>query len=124
MLSKIQVVKRRKAIESLYEGVCTITGSQAITVEDGTTEFEDVVICTDQPCHLSFGSSKTQTGEAATETTQEVKLFLAPEIIVPAGSKVVVNQHERTWEYKLSTVPVVYSTHQEISFSLKDRWAK
>jgi hypothetical protein len=116
------MVKQRKAIESLYEGVCTITGSQEVIVEDGTTEFEEVVICEGQPCRLSFGSSKTQTGEAATETTQEAKLFLAPEIVVPAGSHVVVTQHERMWEYKLSSTPAVYSSHQEISFSLKDRW--
>ena len=123
MLSKIQVVKRRKAIESLYEGVCTITGSQEITNEHGITDFATVEICADQPCRLSFGTSKTQTGEAATETTQEAKLFLAPEIVVPAGSHIVVTQNNYTLEYKLSTVPTVYSTHQEISFSLKDRWA-
>lgn len=123
MLSKIQVVKRRKAIESIYDGLCTITGSQEVVAEDGTTEFEDSVICTDQPCRLSFGSSKTQTGETATETTQEAILFLAPEIVVPAGSHVVVKQHDTTREYKLSSTPAVYSTHQEISFSLKDRWA-
>ncbi len=122
MLSKIQVVKRRKAIEALYDGICTITGSQEVTT-DGITDFETVEICADQPCRLSFGSSKTQSGEAATETTQEVKLFIAPELIIPAGSHVTVTQHERTWEYKLSSTPAVYSTHQEITFSLKDRWA-
>lgn len=123
MLSPIQVVKHRNAIESLYIGVCTITGSQEVTDEHGITDFEDVVICADQPCRLSFGTSKTQTGEAATETTQEAKLFIAPELVIPAGSRVTVTQHERTWEYKLSSTPAVYSTHQEITFSLKDRWA-
>lgn len=123
MLSKIQVVKRRKAMELLYDGACTITGMQEITKENGATGFKPVEICTDQPCRLSFGTSRTQTGEAATETAQEAKLFLAPELVVPAGSHVTVKQNNSTWEYKLSSTPMVYSTHQEITFSLKDRWA-
>jgi hypothetical protein len=72
---------------------------------------------------LSFGASKTQTGDAATATAQEAKLFLAPEIVVPAGSHVIVTQHGMTREYNLSSIPAVYPTHQEISFSAKDRWA-
>lgn len=123
MLSTVQVVKRRKAIELLYDGVCTITGMQEITKENGATGFESVEICTDQPCRLSFGTSRTQTGDVATETVQEAKLFLAPEIVVPAGSRVTVKQNNSTWEYKLSSTPAVYATHQEITFSLKDRWA-
>lgn len=123
MLSKIQVVKRRKAIERLYDGICTITGMQEVIKESGATGFEPVEICTDQPCRLSFGISRTNTGEAATETTHEAKLFLAPEIVIPAGSRVTVKQNDSTWEYKLSSTPAVYSTHQEIRFSLKDRWA-
>lgn len=123
MLSTIQVVKRRKAIETLYDGVCTITGMQEVTKENGATGFEPVEICTEKPCRLSFGTSRTQTGDAATETAQEAKLFLAPEIVVPAGSRVIVKQNNSTWEYKLSSTPAVYATHQEITFSLKDRWA-
>lgn len=123
MLSTNQVVKNRKAIESMYSGKCTITGSQEITKDNGATGFEPMEICTDEPCRLSFGTSRTQTGEAATETAQEAKLFLAPEINVPAGSRVVVTQNNITREYKLSTIPAVYSTHQEIVFSAKDRWA-
>lgn len=123
MLSKIQVVKHRKAIEVLYDGVCTVTGMKEVTKESGATGFEPVEICTDKPCRLSFGTSRTNTGEAATETTHEATLFLAPEIVIPAGSRVAVKQHGYTWEYKLSSIPAVYSTHQEIKFSLKDRWA-
>ena len=123
MLSKIQVVKHRKAIELLYDGLCTITGMQEVIKENGATGFEQIEICTDQPCRLSFGTSRTQTGEAATETALESKLFLAPEIVVPAGCRVTVKQNNSTWEYKLSSTPAVYATHQEIVFSLKDRWA-
>ena len=123
MLSKNQVVKRRKAIEMLYDGVCTITGTRKVTKANGATGSETVTICTDKPCRLSFGTSKTQTGDVATETVQDAKLFLAPEIVVPAGSHVVVTQNGVTREYKLSSIPTVYSTHQEISFSAKDRWA-
>lgn len=122
MLSKNQVV-RRKAIESLYDGRCTITASQEYTKDNGATGFKSVEICTEQPCRLSFGTSKTQEGEAATGTTQTITLFLAPEIVVPAGSKITVTQNGRTTDYECSNTPEVYSLHQQISLSLKDRWA-
>ena len=122
MLSKNKVVKMQKIIEQLYDGKCTITGSQETTDEDGATIFETVVICENQPCRLSFGASKIQEGDSATEQTQEIKLFIAPDIVVPAGSRLTVVQNGVTQEYKLSGVSVTYPTHQEISFTLKDRW--
>ena len=123
MLSTLQVVKRRKAIETLYDGKCTITVNEEYTKDNGASGFRPVVLCEDEPCRLSFGSAKTQTGEVATETTHEAVLFIAPELVVPAGSHIAVTQYNATREYNLSSIPAVYATHQEISFSAKDRWA-
>ena len=123
MLSSNQVVTIRNAIETLYNGLCTVTCNQEIESEDGSTEFEQVVICENQPCHLSFGSARTQEGNSATGISQSITLFVAPELEIPAGSKIVVLQNEREWKYKTSTVAAVYDTHQEITFSLEDRWA-
>lgn len=125
MLSKITMVKARKAIESLYDGKCTIIEHQKVKKEDKSTGFQDVVVHEDIPCRLSF---KTVTNTKPTETaasavTQITKVFLAPEIKVKPGSKMIITQNDVTAEYKSSGKPAVYSTHQEIILELFKGWA-
>ena len=83
----------RKALESAYDGRCDII------------EYRDV---------------RTDT---AASVTQGLKLFLAPEIRVKPGSKVIVTQNGITGAYSASGEPAVYSTHQEIVLELSGRWA-
>ena len=125
MFQTNQMVKARKAIESLYDGTCTITEHQKVKNEDKSTGFKDVVVLKDQLCRLSFKTiSQTNPNEnGAAAMVQVTKLFIAPEIQVKAGSKVTVTQKGVTTEYKNSGVPAVYTTHQEIILELFDRWA-
>jgi hypothetical protein len=125
MLSKTKMVKARKAIESLYDGKCTITEHQKIKKEDKSTGFQDVVVLTDQPCRLSFKTitNTNQTDTAASAVVQITKVFLAPEIQVKPGSKLTITQNDVTTEYKSSGEPAFYSTHQEIVLELFDRWS-
>lgn len=55
--------------------------------------------------------------------SQSVKLFISPDIVIKAGSKIIVTQHGRTTEYSNSGVPAVYPTHQEIMLTLFEGWA-
>lgn len=60
--------------------------------------------------------------------TQQVKLFLSSQIKVNAGSKLIVTQkydsrEDLVTEFSSSGVPAVYSSHQEISLELFERWA-
>ena len=60
--------------------------------------------------------------------TQQVKLFLSPQIKVNAGSKLIVTQkydsrEDLVSEFSSSGVPAVYPSHQEISLELFERWA-
>jgi hypothetical protein len=107
----------------MYDGVCTITVNEEYTKENGASGFRPTVLRENEPCRLSFVSAGTKMGDAATETIHEAKLFLTPDIEVPAGSHITVTQNNVTREYNLSTIPAVYATHQEIVFSTKDRWA-
>lgn len=115
----------RKALESQYFGMMTVTESHH--VRDETTklmEQKDVVVFENQPCKLSFETSKSaQQTESAAGITQIIKLFLAPETTVKPGSKVTVTQDGMTADYKCSGVPAVYPTHQEIILELLKRWA-
>ena len=124
MLSKTKMVKARKAIESLYDGRCTITEHQKVKKENMSTGFQDVVVHENIPCRMSF---KTINNANQTDTTasivQVTKVFLAPEIQVRAGSKLTITQNGVTTDYKSSGEPAFYSTHQEIIIELFKGWA-
>jgi hypothetical protein len=119
------VAGARKAIESLYAGKCTVYEYQS--VKDPVTkitEKQEVPVLTDQPCRLSY---KTITGttqdDGAATVTQEVKLFIAPEIVIKPGSKITVTQNGVSADYQSSGKPAVYSNHQEIIVELFKNWS-
>lgn len=125
MLSQIKMVKARKALESLYDGACTIIEHKKVQKENKSTGFEDVVVLENQPCRLSFQSINTTvpTENGASKVTQIVKMFISPEIEVKPGSKLIVTQNNVTTEYKNSGEPAIYSTHQEIILELFKGWS-
>lgn len=124
MLPKNTMVKARKAIESLYSGKCDVTEYQEYARENRSTGHREVKVLEDIPCRLSFSSSPNASPtESASQISQTIKLFMAPEITVAAGSKVTVTQNGVTTEYKSSGVPAVYETHQEIVLELFRGWA-
>ena len=114
----------RAAIERLYKGKCTIAEFQP--VKDPVTKVtskQEVNVLTDQPCRLSFKNiSSTSAGDAAT-VNQIVTLFIAPEIVIKAGSKITVTQNGVTTAYTRSGQPAVYSNHQEVILQLFKGWA-
>lgn len=134
MLSENQVVNplsaaqraARKAIESTFTGICTIIERRDVRDEKTkiTRKNEEVVIVENQPCKLSFEkvSAVSQTENAAIQT-QGAKLFIAPEIAVKPGSKIVVKQNGATTVFSASGVPAVYFSHAEIMVELFRGWA-
>lgn len=115
----------RKAIESTYKGRATVQEWQS--VKDPVTHITNKVLVTvieNAPCKLSF---ETLTAAASNEfvntIAQGVKLFIAPETEIKAGSKITVTQAGRTVAYACSGQPAVYETHQEIILTLYDSYA-
>ena len=118
------MVNVKNAIESLYIGRCTVTEHrQYIDSLSKQTHFEDVDIFSNIPCRLSFSSSRPTDENVAAGVTQSIKLFLAPEINIPAGCKITVTQNGKTTAYKQSGEPAVHTHHQEISLELFKKWA-
>lgn len=122
MVSAVEaaVEAARKAQELLYDGVCTVTEYRK--VKDEKTKLsgmEDVIVLEGQPCRISFSkvSQAIQT-ESAENTTQSIKLFISPDVIIQPGSKITATQNGVTTVYKSSGVPAVYATHQEIMLEL------
>lgn len=119
-IGKAQVLHRR-AIEATYDGTCRIYGMRPVK-DPGTkvTRQEEALVKEGVPCHLSFSSTAPAAGsDTVTAVTQTIKLFLAPELVIPPGSRVEVTQQGRTESYAQSGKAAVYSSHQEI---LLEKW--
>lgn len=117
--------KARKAIESQYAGICTVI--EYGSVRDEVTKITrqgEMTALEKQPCKLSFEktTAAVQT-ETAAAVGQGVKLFIAPEVEVKPGSKIIVEQNGKRGEYLASGQPAVYPSHQEIMLELFRGWA-
>ncbi len=112
------------ALKKLWTGICDVyVKEQVNNTLNGVTEFKEVLKIKGQPCRLSFSSNKIAEQSGATGISQSIKLFIDNSLNIPAGSKIVVTQNQRTEVYSQSAPPAVYSTHQEIELKLFERWA-
>ena len=120
MLSKNQVVRVRKAIETMYDSKCTVIVHEEYERENGSTGFQDVTVLEDEPCHVQYSSVKAaEQGAVMATVSQEIRLFISPDVEIPAGSKIVAD----SVNYTHSGVVAKYPTHQEIVLTLWDRWS-
>jgi hypothetical protein len=102
----------RAAIEALYDAVCTISRSSAVSA-DGIARVSGRVIAEDIPCGVSDGSDSSAQ-DAANFITREKRLFVAPETDVRAGDTVSVTAYGRTDSFEVVGIPAVYATHQQV----------
>lgn len=110
-----QLKKAKKAIQSLWTGVCNIFGFKDVEDKYGATTHAEVMLFENLPCRLSFKNiSQTSQRESFAVSSQIVKLFIAPEVYVPPGSVIEVTQNGVTRKYKHSGISAVYTNHQEI----------
>lgn len=116
--------KHRKVIERLYEDQCTVKVWESFT--DPITKItghKEVTLIENQPCRLSFVDSPVAVGsEGPNKVNQIIKLFIAPELNIPAGSKITVTKQGRTTDYTRSGKPAIYGSHQEIMLELFERY--
>ncbi len=114
----------RKLIESSYDGLCSVYEyAKKKDEKSKLTKGTEILVVKDIPCHLSFSSIPAASGDGTVVSRQQtVKLFLAPEVPVKAGSKIVVTQNGVTKAYKGSSEPAIYTSHQEINVELLKEW--
>lgn len=110
----------RKALESLYKGTCTVKTWESF--KDPVTKIstqKEVLKFENQPCKLSHEKQVSATNTVGPAVlSQTTKLFIAPELEIPAGSKIIVSQNGKTTEFSRSGEPAVYMDHQEIMLEL------
>lgn len=128
MNATVQAARKaaRSAFEKYhYDGTATVSEwGKVKDKESGLTKQGEVILLENQPCHLSKESSvpAEQTVSAA-QVSQTVKLFIAPDIQIKAGSKITVTQAGITAMYTHSGKSTVYDTHQEILLDLFEKFA-
>ena len=114
----------QKALAALWTDRVTVYQNQKVTDPvTHITDFREVAILEDQPCKLSFETLAAAEGDPAAAVSQAVKLFLSPDVVIPAGCKVIVTRQGRTFTYASSGEPGVFRDHQEISLTLFKGWA-
>lgn len=113
----------RKHVEKLYIGTCDVWEYTQTIDSSGITCFEEVLVQQALPCRLNY-YAVTSAGEGkAASVSQDIILFLSPNIVVKSGSKLSVTQNGTTTIYKNSGEAAVYETHQEIRLALFRGWA-
>ena len=117
----------QKALATLWTDRVTVYQNQKVTDPvTHITDFREVPVLEDQPCKLSFETLAAAEGDPAAAVSQAVKLFLSPDVTVPAGCRVVVtrpNETERVLTYTSSGLAGMFHNHQEISLVPESRWA-
>ncbi len=76
------------------------------------------VLAEDIPCRISFSNFPIATDGDRAEITQNIKLFLASDVKIPAGSYVTVQRQGIAVDYAFSSQPAIYATHQEVNLEL------
>lgn len=119
------ILEVRKAIESTYDRECDVIEYQAvINQKNKRTENKEVVVLEKKPCRVSYETiSNSNETEMQNNTSQKIKLFIAPEIVIKEGSKIVVRKNNSIETFKNSGIPARYDTHQEIILENFKGWA-
>lgn len=114
------MVKVRKAFETIYDSKCTISVNEEYEEDNGATSFREVTLLEDEPCKIQYSSVKVaEQSDTVATVSQEIRLFISPDIEIPSGSKIIAN----SVNYTHSGVVAKYPTHQEIVLKLWDRWS-
>lgn len=124
-IEKAQAAGRAALEKFHYKDLCSVVEFQ--DVKDPKTKLtgkQEVTVLEDQPCRLSFETIKGAAGsQTAAAVSQIIKLFIAPDVMITPGSKIVITHEGRTGEYSGSGLSAVYPTHQEIVLTTFERWA-
>lgn len=110
------VAAERAALESTYEGLCTV--SEMKDVKDpvtGKTRQQTIIVLANEPCGLSQSSlpAATQT-VTADQVNYDAKLFISPDVTIKPGSRITVQQNGMEFKGEQTGKAFRYATHQEI----------
>lgn len=112
----------RTLLEQAYDGVMTVIGTSKQTVNGETVVTADAVLYENIPCALSFsGTPDSKTDANSGQISYQATIFCAPELAIPAGCRIVVQQYGVICHFKYSGESAVYPTHQQLSAVREER---
>lgn len=118
------MVRHKAALERRWKDQCSIFIQRKKTDPiTKVTDFVETLLIQDQPCKLSFETLTSTNGENVATAEQSAKLFISSELVIPAGSKIVVSHGGRTFEFSQSGEPGIFTYHQEIQLQKFRKWA-
>jgi hypothetical protein len=120
----------KNPLSVLWIGKCTIYEYQDVTdPETYQTTQQLIPTVVDEPCRLSQNyvshtpDDLVKVGNGVPNVAQLIVLFIRPDLVIKAGSVIEVTQRGITNKYKRSSIPAVYSNHQEIVLELHKDYA-
>ena len=110
-----------KGIKSLFNHTCNIYNFvESFDAETKQTSHRKQCILENEPCRISFKTIAASSDDKISSSSQQIKLFISNEIDINAGSIIEVFIYGKLVEYKLSGMPAIYSSHQEIILERSD----
>ena len=121
---------RKTALEKMWtDSLDVIVQEIVVNTQNGRSEFVEKTVYQNIPCRLSFHTpsqavrTARERGDYVTVAEQTVKLFLRPDVVIAAGSKIVVYRDGIEMFFARSGVPAIFDHHQELRVERFERWA-
>ena len=113
----------RALLEQAYDGVMTVTGTSKQEVGGETVVTPGLrALHENIPCALSFsGTPDSKTDANSGQISYQATIYCAPELTIPAGCRIAVQQYGVTYRLKYSGESAVYPTHQQLSAVREER---
>ena len=107
------------AVEGMYCDSCTVYEYCNVINDNKSTSLKEMAVLKDYPCKLSYETeANTSQSETADYKKQVIKLFIAPELNIKAGSRIDVKHMDRVLMFKCSGEPLIYPSHQEVMLTV------
>ncbi len=117
--------KARKIAETQYTDLCTVTERMKQRNEKTKiNEYIENITLKERPCKLTYRNiTSSQESSTTNNITQEILLFISPELEIRPGSKIEIEHQGKKELYKNTGKPQIFVTHQEISLEIFEGWA-
>lgn len=121
------MVSAGNALRTLWKDQCTIQVAVEYTKPNKAKSKRFVTLTENEPCKLSYNvrvNSPSVDTTMAAQVFQQAKLFIRPDLDVPAGSRITIATHanNHVLYFENSGVPSYFTNHQEIMLEVKQKW--
>lgn len=117
-----EVVRAKNAIESTFEGRVDVY-EYVKGLNGSLTTAAEVLTMQSIACRLSYQNLYPAVQSKGPDYLRlQGRLFVASEVDIKEGSKLVIEQNNKTTIYKSTGAPAVYPTHREYMVELFDNW--